>query len=633
MINNSIYFKFYSRKEKFASFFLILGSQNLIFISSTLLLSTLFLFLKLPISFLIVMISLIVSTIWGWWVTNQHFKEENTKIGNIILLSLFFFYIILCFCIFISGSFLDISYDGQTYHQETIFQLMNGWNPIYSDVPSGIDNSIWTNHYARGAEINAAALSEFTGNIEKSKAINLLLIITTFLFATGTIIITSDLPKSKSFLVLGFLISLNPVSICQSLSFCVDGQLASVISCFLCIMLLLPKKADILVLVPLIATLIILINIKFTGLIYALIFSAGLLLWIFIYQKEKFVPILTCLFIGFLAGSLFVGYDPYVTNITDHGNPFYPIIGSDIDVITTNQPVSFQNINRLENLFVSVFSHSRAQIGAYSDFQIPFVFSPGDLVAFCCPDVRIGGFGPLFSGAIILCLLSLVIISTAERQNIILKNPYVSVKFLVFVLILISVLINPESWWARYVPQLWLIPIFSLLFSTNKKNKLLEYTSYFLIFTLIINILMVSSVYLGFQFIGTGVLNKQLDYLSSSNQPEDIYSVNDKKTKIDFNIASETIYLIEQRMEHKETTASDYTSFLNKKVDYLLSSNRPNNLSSLENKTIKVDFNQFAANRIRLAERGIEYDEVHNLNLTQSFDLFESKTRVYIIDR
>jgi hypothetical protein len=567
MTDNEVKLKHVSGTENLANFCLILGSQNLVYISSMLLISSFFFFFKLPISHFVAISALIVSIIWCWWVSKQHFRDKNPKHGTIFILLLLIFFINLYSCIAISGSFFDLSWDGQTYHQGTVIQLANGWNPVYSEVTGERPDSIWINHYSRGAEISAAALSKVTGNIEECKAINLLLIITTFLIAFATITLTSDNIKLRYPLVLGFLISMNPVSIYQSLSFYVDGQLASVASCLLCLVLLVSKRIDSLVLISLISTIIIITNIKFLGVVYALIFCLGLLFWVFIYQKEKLALVSKSLFLSFLFSLLIVGYNPYVTNTIDHGNPLYPIIGSDIDIITANKPVSFQNENPLENLLSSIFSHPSAWVNA-AEYKIPFVFSREDLNEFRCSDVRVGGFGPLFSGAIILCLLNLLAILELKKIHHILKNPDTSIKFLTFVLILFSVLINPESWWARYVPQLWLIPIFSLLFLPNSKNKLLNYSSYFLILILLINVLMVSSVYVHYQILGTENLKEQLDYLSSLNDKE-----------------------------------------------------------------IKVDFNDFYSNRVRLIERGIKYEEVQQLNLTPSFSLGGTLTQIYIIDK
>lgn len=68
--------------------------------------------------------------------------------------------------------------------------------------------------------------------------------------------------------------------------------------------------------------------------------------------------------------------------------------------------------------------------------------------AFTAPDVRLGGFGPLLG---LITLVIAVGISLCGRFN---PNQWKIV--FVSALLLISGLINPEAWWARYVPQIWL---------------------------------------------------------------------------------------------------------------------------------------------------------------------------------
>jgi hypothetical protein len=556
--------KYLANKENLANFCLILGSYNLIFIVSMLIVSTVFFFLKFSISFYVVIISLVVSTIWCCWASKRYFREKDLEHSSVFILLLFIFFITLYSCIVISGSFFDLSWDGQAYHQETVIQLMNGWNPIYSNVGE-VPHSIWIDHYSKGAEINAAALSTVTRSIEECKAINIFLIITTFLIAFAAIILTSDTIKLRYAFVLGFLISMNPVSTSQSLSFYVDGQLASAISCFLCLILLLSKRVDTFVLMSLFSTIIILINLKFLGVIYVLIFSLGLIYWSFTYKREKLILISKYLFFSLLIGLLIVGYNPYVTNTVNDGNPFYPLIGSNIDIMTRNTPPNLLNTNSFENLFSSIFSHPTVGIKD-CEYKIPFIFSIEDLKAFRATDVRTSGFGPLFSGAIIICLLNLLgLLKT--KKSIMLNNPDISIKLLILLSLFISVLINPQSWWARYVPQLWLIPIFSLFFTLNIKTKIFKYSNYFLILILVINALLVSSVYVYYQMKNTENLNDEM-----------------------------------------------------------------NSLSSLNNGEIKVHFSNFYSNRVRLDERGIEYEEVPQLNISPSLELGWSDTQIYVIN-
>ena len=79
-------------------------------------------------------------------------------------------------------------------------------------------------------------------------------------------------------------------------------------------------------------------------------------------------------------------------------------------------------------------------------------------------DMRIGGFGYFWSG-ILLLLLPFVILNKNEISE---NN---KIYYFTIILLWSSVLLNPESWWARYVPQFWLIPIFIIFWKSLNINQ------------------------------------------------------------------------------------------------------------------------------------------------------------------
>jgi hypothetical protein len=85
--------------------------------------------------------------------------------------------------------------------------------------------------------------------------------------------------------------------------------------------------------------------------------------------------------------------------------------------------------------------------------KLPFTVSRTELQQFASPDVRFGGFGPLFSGALLLALATLALLPWPRRRL------RVCVGLLVLAgSILVSVLAFSEAWWARLAPQLGLLP-------------------------------------------------------------------------------------------------------------------------------------------------------------------------------
>ena len=559
------------KRKSLANTCLLLGSLFLVFFATTLIIGTIFNFVKLTLSFLVIILSFFVSIVWYWFISKQYqCKKIIIPLG---------FIAILCGCIFVSGIFNDLTYDGQTYHIATILRLINGFNPVYDhfDHLNLIDNDIFTATYPKAAELNAAALYKITGNIEKSKASNIVLIITTFLITLASLLYVTE-TKIKQLLVIAFLVAANPVSIYQSLSYMVDGQFACLISCFLFLIWLTSTKTNHLTLISLAATSILMINIKATGFVYTFIFSVGFLAFLWVYQKEKFKLILSYLTVAFLIGAIFVGYNPYVTNALEYHNPFYPTPlmggfslekGGIVDLSTfliQDIPENFHNQSPLVNLIRSIFSHQEINT-APTEFKIPFAFSIEELSVFKFADSRVSGFGPLFSGAIVLCFMSVLCLLKRWKFDV-LKNSDASIKLLIAFLLVISILVNTYSWWARYAPQLWLLPIFSLLFLPNSKGTFLKYLRFLLMLTLIVNIATISYIYYGYQFVETVQLNKQLDYLASYNH------------------------------------------------------------------TIKVDVGRFVGSEMRLNEHGIRYEKIQGqANLTPSFSLIEEKGKVYLPDK
>jgi len=88
--------------------------------------------------------------------------------------------------------------------------------------------------------------------------------------------------------------------------------------------------------------------------------------------------------------------------------------------------------------------------------KLPGSDTPAELKPFLTKSVvHLGGFGPWFSLALLVALASALWAAlrgrrTAGRRVLLLAPP---------ALLLLSALVLPEPWWARYVPQLWLVPV------------------------------------------------------------------------------------------------------------------------------------------------------------------------------
>jgi len=167
--------------------------------------------------------------------------------------------------------------------------------------------------------------------------------------------------------------------------------------------------------------------------------------------------------IGLAAGVLLLGFNPYVTNTLRHGHPFHPLAGSGkVDIITNNAPPDVLQHSRAVKLFGSLAARSSSVIGGPSLTpptlapKLPGSVTVAELKPFLSKnDVRIGGFGPWFGLALLVSWLGLAWSWARRRRSAWQRGLLV----LPTGLLLLSALVFPEPWWARYVPQVWLIPM------------------------------------------------------------------------------------------------------------------------------------------------------------------------------
>lgn len=283
----------------------------------------------------------------------RHFLPETYK--PVFLRSTVLILGIICLSIFISGFFYDISSDGQMYHMESAIQMKAGWNPFKKELPPEFNQAIWLNHYGKGVEDPQATIFAFTHRLETTKATNFIALAASFCLAMAFLAKLARFPLRKNLLFSG-LLAFSPVTFYQLLNTYVDGQLCSFLLCFIAIAGLLYLQADRFYLVLLASVLIILVNIKFTSLVFAAVFTSGLLL-VFLVRKNyavfKKLFIVAALATAFGVGV--VGYFPYVINTVQYHDILYPglpVLKSEALKFT---PPVLRNKNQLSKFFVSFF--------------------------------------------------------------------------------------------------------------------------------------------------------------------------------------------------------------------------------------------------------------------------------------
>jgi hypothetical protein len=365
------------------------------------------------------------------------------------------------------GWLYDFSGDGQWYQQTGVLALSAGWDPFKAwrllDWNTGFETqlgsaAIYVQHYAKGEWIVASAFYLATGSLEGAKLFNFLYPLATYLIAARFL----HRVGLSSIWAHGIALAAaaNPAVVYQMHSFFVDGQLAAL--CTLLVVLSLdyfhePRRRT---LVLLVMCVVLLANVKFTGLVHAVSLGVGLSMlgWLFgragATARYAAAGVVSVMF----AVSM-IGYQPYVTNMVTHGNPFFPVLDRDkaADAAMAGQferwaPADFTSMNRVEKLTRSLFSES-ASGEEMPEWKVPFTIAKRELYIFFNTEPRYGGFGPWFGGVLALTLLGYPAAFPAMRRRVWIAGAALAL------LMVASALLNREGWWARLSPQMWLVPL------------------------------------------------------------------------------------------------------------------------------------------------------------------------------
>lgn len=501
---------------------ILLGGILLAFPCSVLLVSSTLFLLGVSISPFHVPMALAMAAGFGWWAVNCYFAQKPLRV-----FALLFGTAVVTFVLFglISSRIYDISWDGQTYHTEAIVQLANGWNPFREALPPALvmRNSAWFFHvylrfFPKGAWICAAALYKFTGSFESGKAFHLVLIMACFLFSFAAFSTFRSI-KWPWRLILSLLIAFNPVSVCQTFTYYIDGQLSSLLVITTALLILVYRRPDPVLMVVLAVAVILLINVKLTGAVYASILVGGYWLFYLVVKKTHRAELTGCLTAGGFLGAGFVGFSPYVSQFISKlittGNPFHPY-AEWRSMVGFESPAIFGNeMDRVRMLALSLFSKSEQRLIPFK-LKFPFTFSRDELQGFAFPDVRIGGFGPLFSGAIVLSVAILVVLFWKYRRRLL-----CAAHLLVLMnLICLSVLFFPESWFARYAPQLWMVPLITATLGLFISHRgLSRGLAVALLLLLVANNLLIYREYASYTLRNSLMATRQLAMLKKQEEP------------------------------------------------------------------------------------------------------------------
>jgi hypothetical protein len=236
----------------------------------------------------------------------------------------------------------------------------------------------------------------------------------------------------------------------------VDGLLASALLIQLGAALAWMRTRDPEDLLILIAGFIVATNLKFTGLVYSSVLFVCVVAFVLINQRKISRSEIIVSACG-IAALIVVSSQTYLLNLIEQGHPFYPI--NKIDVIGPNMNHEFLALPRFEKFFDSTFS---IPSNSSENMPIPELFVPRlwhyYTLTHGTVDGRVNGFGSLFGWSLLASVGGLLACLFSETSRIRLKRNGPPV-LLLLAGTLASAILNPEFWWARYAPQLWLVPI------------------------------------------------------------------------------------------------------------------------------------------------------------------------------
>jgi len=192
-----------------------------------------------------------------------------------------------------------------------------------------------------------------------------------------------------------------------------------------------------------------LVNLKFTGLIYVILFT--ILVVTIAAWSQRIIPkyLIFTSFITLALSVFIIGFNPYVTNIVLEKNPFAQAIDieSDSSVLDRQADSVFIKKTRFEKFFISTFSVGKKANPKKPEFAIPLSrWKLNRGIA-----VRFSGFGPLFSAIFIIAIFQAARLRDAPSVFLVLC-------------VLVTVFSTSAGWWPRLAPQTWLVVCLVQLF-------------------------------------------------------------------------------------------------------------------------------------------------------------------------
>lgn len=353
-----------------------------------------------------------------------------------------------------SALIYDLSFDGQWYHFEAVNALAHGWNPIWR--PDTISDGArittpWAHHYPLGAYVSAAMQLAAGLPAEATKSHGLI-VNAALLLAAGGAGLRFGLTRLGAG-ALAVLAALNPISLTQLFTRMPDGTMGvclALTAIFAAVWIHRPAWWAAL---GAALSLTLALNLKFTAVPLGVVLCGMIVVAAWRARGWDAARRLGGVLLATGGVAIMVlGAHPYVTNTLRAGHPFHPAMGPEKwDLTVENWPPSFVGLSPIQRLARSYFGPTASGFEPEPrPFKIPLTVSRDEIWNAGESGVRLGGFGPLFSGALLIGLgVAVVAASSGGRPP--------AVMWLLSAAggVLVLTLMIPDGWWARYTPYAW----------------------------------------------------------------------------------------------------------------------------------------------------------------------------------
>ncbi len=452
----------------------------------------------------------VASLVFAWWLGRRTGLTARHSVATVAVVA-----IVLAACLALAAAFFDLTWDGQWYHQTAVYKMAEGWNPLRDPLHAFGRHSwnLWVLHYAKGPWYVALAIFAATGNIEIAKAASAIAPAIALLVVLA---VALDLGLNRRAAILvALLVALNPVTTCGIVTHQVDGILVSLMACAVAAGISFLRRPHWQPALVVFLSTALCVNTKFTGLVYLCFFVLAGAIYCVWRRRDLAVRYGVLVGLALFVGVVLVGFNPYVTNTVHRGNPFYPVQGSaehpslaqqghdPIELYET--PRNMMGRSRLLRLAYGVFGKpgTAPYVTRDARFMVPFAATWSDFALYYFHDVRIGGFGPLFGGALLLAL-ALAAVGCARGT---LPRSFV---LLAGATIVASLLVSTHTWWARYGAHLWWLPIVVFAAALRANGAWTRRVAAVIGVVLLVDALLVAAVHMRWEWRSTRALHQQL---------------------------------------------------------------------------------------------------------------------------